>query len=178
MEKDNVSIGKEALKYGAIIAAALILLSLVAYVSNLSGNRFLGWLENIIIIGGLVWAMKNFRDKHRGGYMEFGQGVSLGTLVSLFGGSLTSLYSFIFLKYIDPSALEGLKNASIERMMQGGYSDAELEMMDSLFQFFYTPGMMLIGGILGAILGGVIISLILAAIIKKPKPLFEEATQE
>jgi len=178
MEKKNSSIGKEALKYGAIIAAVLILLSLVAYLSNLSGNSALGWLENVIIIGGLVWAMKNFRDKHLGGYMEFGQGVSLGTLASLFGGSLTSLYSFIFLKYIDPSALEELKEVSIERVMQGGYSDTELEMMDSIFQFVYTPGLMLIGGILSAILGGVIISLILAAIIKKPKPLFEEATQE
>lgn len=178
MEKQNPSVGKKALKYGAGIAAVLILLSLVAYVSNLSGNRALGWLENIIIIGGLVWAMKNFRDKHLGGYMEFGQGVSLGTLASLFGGSLTSLYSFIFLKYIDPSALEQLKEASLESVMQGGYSGTELEMMDSIFQFFYTPGMMLIGGILGAVLGGVIISLILAAIIKKPKPLFDEASQE
>ena len=136
MEKKNPSVGKEALRYGAVIAAILILLSLVAYVSNLSGNKVLGWLENIIIIGGLVWAMKNFRDKHLGGYMEFGQGVSVGVLTSLFGGSINSLYAFVFLKYIDPSALEELKEVSIESVMRGGYSDAELEMMDGLFQFF------------------------------------------
>ncbi len=178
METKSPSIGKQALKYGAIIAVVLILISIFTHVTNLTGNSMLGWLENLVIIAGLFWAMKVFRDTHVGGYMEFGQGVSFGTLASLFGGSLTSLYSFIFLKYVDPSVLVELKEVALENFLQGGYSEAELEMMDSIIQFVYTPGVMLIGGILGAVLGGVIISLILAAILKKPKPLFEEATQE
>lgn len=173
MENQNPSVVKAALKYGALIAGLLILLAVIQYKFRANDNAALGWLEMLVIIGGLYWSMKVYREHHLGGFMEFGQGVGYGTLASLFGGSIKSIYDYIFFKYIDPSFLEEIKNTAYDKLMQSGSSDAELNMMEKIYEMAYTPGIMLIGGILSAVLGGVIISLILAATLKKSKPLFD-----
>ena len=178
MEKQNPSVSKRSLFYGVLLGGILIGYSLIGYLFGLSGNNILDWIQNIVIIVGLGWSIKHFRDRYMGGYLEFGQGFGLGALTSIFGGTLVSVYNYVLFKYIDSSLLQQLKDTAIEEAMQRNSSEAELEMMDKILQFVYTPGMFLIGGILAAALGGIVISLILAAILKKPKPLFEEATQE
>ncbi len=56
--------------------------------------------------------------------------------------------------------------------------EGNIEMAEKSIRWFVNPPVMAIMGVLSSAIFGIIISLILAAIFKKDKPMFEEETQE
>ncbi|MBS2213434.1 DUF4199 domain-containing protein [Carboxylicivirga mesophila] len=173
MENQTPSVGKSAMTYGLYMGLALVVYSLIIYLVGLTGNKAAGWVSYIIIIAMLAFAMMNFRDKVNGGYLRYGQGVGLGILTALYGGILSSIFTFILVKYIDPGVIEQIVNQAMEEAMAGGANEEALAMAEKMVRMFTSPIAMLLMGIVGSAFIGAIISLILAAIFKKEPPVFE-----
>lgn len=163
---------RTALKWGVIIGIISILYSTALMVSGQVGNQALGYVIYLIIGVGIYLALNDFKKENLG-FIPYGQGLGLGTMMSAIVGLISSFYSFAYMKFIDSSITDQiLKNAENE-MEKKGLPDDQIEQAMEYSKMFMSPGVMFIVGVFFTLLLGFILSLIIAAIMKKDKPVFE-----
>lgn len=155
------------LGYGVIIALALIVFSLVLYLLGLDKNPGLMYLSYAILLVGIILVQINFRNKHMGGFIEYGKAVSIGTLSCLFLSILVAIYTFVFFKYIDPGAMEESMAMAEQKMIDRGMSDMEVEQGMAFAEKFQTVGFYTAMALLGNFIVGIIFSLITSIFVKK-----------
>ncbi|MBC3540755.1 DUF4199 domain-containing protein [Rufibacter sediminis] len=172
MHEPAVTPSSVGIRYGVITAFISIIFSLILYVTGLHTNKGLSYASMIIPIIGIVLAYNYFK-KENGGFMSYGQGLGTGTIVTAVSGVLSGLFTYIYLKFVDPNVLEQIRNSSIEEMENKGMSDEQIEQAVSMTEKFTTPEMMLVMGLIGAVILGFFLSLIIAAIMKRSRPEFE-----
>jgi len=167
-----------AIKYGVILGLISAIISLVTIISNSSGNYLIGIISFIISIIIVVMANKAYKSAN-GGYMSYGEGFKISLVSIVIGGIINGLVSFIYLQFIDPSALEAMKEAQIaatEKIMEALSVDIPEDQMDeaiakieadtTAFNFFKNA-------VISSIVGGLILALIIAAFTKKSRPEYE-----
>ena len=113
----------------------------------------------------LWWAMKTFsaRNAEVNGFTTYGNVFSYGLLTSFFSGIVLAAYSFVNIKWINPDAVEQMKEAmteSLERM--NGMNSSFLEAYYNNLEFWT-----IISVLIGAVIYGLIFSAILASSTKK-----------
>ncbi len=163
---------RTALKWGVIIGIINILYSTAIMVSGQIGNQNLGYAVYLIIGAGIYLALNDFKKENLG-FISFGQGLGLGTMMTAIVGLISSFYSFAYMKFIDSSIPEQiLKNAQRE-MEKKGLPDDQIDQAMEYSKMFMSPGVMFVAGVFFTVILGFILSLIIAAIMKKDKPVFE-----
>lgn len=179
MEQTNASWSKTAMTYGIYLGLISILYSVILYVTGQTGNQTLGYVGYIFIIGIVIWALITYRDKINGGYMSYGTGVGIGFMTALIGGILGSIFAYVLFAIIDPSLPEQLLGKALEEAIaKNPEIEQNLDMVEGMMRKMMSPTAIAIMGVVSSAIGGIIISLILAAIFKKDKPMFEEAQAE
>jgi hypothetical protein len=167
MEEKSVSIWKSTMLSGVYLAIALILLSVIFYVTGNSFSKTAQYLTYPIMIAGVIWGQVNYK-KELGGFAAYGQMFTAGLLTMVFASIITSIYTYLLYTVIDPSLQEQLRIFTEEQIIaQGKVPEEQLEMAINMTAKFQTPTMMLIMGIAGGAFIGAIISLITAIFIKK-----------
>ena len=167
-----------AVKYGVILGLISALVNLITIISNSSGNYLIGIISFIISIIVVVMANKAYKSAN-GGFMSYGEGFKISLVSIVIGGIISGLVSFIYLQFIDPSALEAMKEAQIaaaEKVMEAFNVDIPEEQMDetiarieadtTAFNTFKST-------VISSIVGGVILALIIAAFTKNTRPAYE-----
>ncbi len=166
---ENPSTARLALKWGAILGAALIAYTLVLYLTDNVGNSKLGFISIIMSVAGLVLAMRDFRTLN-GGYMTYGEGVSLGTLTAAVSGLLSSLFQAFYTTLIDPTIMTRMADkARVQLEETGKLTDEQIEQQMSFVTMFQSPGITFAFGVIASVIFGLLLSLIIAAIMKKNK---------
>lgn len=166
---DQPSTARVALKWGLILGVAQIIYSIIIFVSDNFGNRALGSVAYVLIIIGIVLAMRDFRTQN-GGYMTYGEGLSTGTLTATISGLLSSLFSVFYMTFIDTGIMERVLDQAREQMeAQGNLSDEKIDQAMEITQKFQSPGILFAFGVLGAAFMGLIFSLIIAAFMRRNK---------
>lgn len=179
MENKPVSVWKGALNPALMLGFVLILYTLVLYFMDQSFNRKLGWISLIIIIGGIVYGIKVFRDDSRGGVLTYGQGVGAGTVIGLYAGILNALFGIILFTLIDPDLIEKLYTFMEEQMIsQGRLSEALIEQQMTFMKKIMTPITSPLFGILNSVFYGVLVSLIASIFLKREGDGFQKAMAE
>ncbi len=116
--------------------------------------------------------------KASGGYMSFREVFGVVFIMILVSGLLYFTYNFIYFKVIDPDFMEKIKTASLSWMEKRGMSDEALNKASADFDkrivesktfslsknLFAFVGMIIIDSLFG---------LIVCAVVKKNKPMFE-----
>jgi len=166
---DQVTTTRVALKWGLITGLALVVYSTLLYALGQVTNGALTTLIYVILAVGLVLGMREYRTLNAG-YLTFGEGVSLGALLSAVAGMLSSAYSVLYTTFIDPSMQERVMEQTREQLEeQGKLTDEQIDQALELTQSFQSPGLQFVIGILGTILIGVLFSLIIAAVMRRHK---------
>ncbi|AXE17421.1 DUF4199 domain-containing protein [Runella rosea] len=168
MEQQTTT-ARTALKFGIISGVASIVFITILYVSGQAANSALAWLGAIITIAAMVLGMKEYRTLN-GGFMTYGQGLGIGTLMSAVGGFISAVYSYIYNEFIDNTLRQQILDKVREDLENRGMDDAQVEQALAMSEKFSSPGITFALSIFGAILIGFIISLIVSAIMKKDKP--------
>jgi hypothetical protein len=163
---------RTALKWGVIIGIISILYSTAIMISGQIGNQALGYVIYAIIAVGLYMAMNDFKKENQG-FMSYGQGLGLGVLKCTIVGLISGFFSFAYMKFIDPTITDQMMKKAIEEMEKKGLTDDQIEQAMEYSKMFMNPGVLFIAGLIGTIFIGFILSLIIAAIVKKEKPVFE-----
>ena len=168
MEKQTTT-ARVALKWGLITGVALVLYSTILFILDEVTNRGLSLVIYVILIAGIVLAMREYRTAN-GGYMAYGEGISIGALLSAIAGFISSAFSVFYTQIIDPGFQERMTEkirAQLED--QGNLSDEQIDQAIEIGQKFQGPGIAFVVGIAGTVLIGVIFSLIIAAFIRRNK---------
>jgi hypothetical protein len=167
--EQRTTISKVGIRYGLITAVLLIIYGLVLQFTGLYTNQALTWISYLIIAVMVYLAHTAYKDGGDG-YMSIGQGLGIGVLLSLVAGVLSSLFSFLYLKFVDDSMIGKIKEMQIEKMEESGMDDATIDQAMNTVDKMMTPSMMLLMGVLGMLFIGFIISLIISLFTKKSNP--------
>ena len=174
------SLVKTALQFGLYTGLALVIYTLLLIITGLDLNFALGMVSFAILVGGIVLALKAFRQQN-GGFMTYGQGLGAGALTSLVVGLLVSLFSVIYSFYVDPSQRERQLKYTVEKseeMMKKfnapeGDIDTAVEKVREDFNNTGPVKTLFTGMLTYAIIGSVL-SLVIAAIMKKNPGVFAQ----
>lgn len=156
------------LKWGLISGVISSLTSLITYIVGIT-NSSMTIVGTVIAIVLIILAHKEYKSDGDG-FMSYGKGLGIGTLLSLVSGIVSSIVSYVYLKFVDSSYFDLLRENQIAGMEESGLSDDQIEQALEFSSFSFSPEFILIGVILGAVFFGFILSLIITAFTKNSDP--------
>ena len=169
MEEKKASYGKMSLYYGLVVGGLMILLSLILYIFDVGRESYLNSIQYLILLGGIIWGAKTYRDLYLDGNITYGKSFSVGFMIGLFASIISSIYIFLFFQYFDPGMLTEILNSAEQKILETNpnISDADLEMALKISAKFSTPVMIAVWAFVANVIVSVIISLIVSIFIKK-----------
>lgn len=167
------SFGKTAVNAGLVLGVVMVLVSHAGYLwGNLGTSSWVGylnWLGDFVV---LYYFIRHYREKYNGGYLEYWKGVGLGMMTALLSAIVYALYFIILIK-ADPHYLDQILQLSADALVQSGFKENEVDKMMKMSAELMTPVTILFSSFLSSGILGFIISLIVSAILRKNKPIFE-----
>ncbi len=167
MEQNKVSVWKATLNPGIFLGLVLVLYSLLLYFTDQMTNKNLGYISLVIMIVGLFFGIKSFRDNARGGFLTYGQAVGAGAVISLYAAILSAIFAYVLYAYIDPDLVQKVLEVSRDKLMEKGLSDEQIEMSMKISSKFVKPWIMSVSAIFNGVVFGTLISLILGIFLKR-----------
>ncbi len=157
-------------RYGLIQAVISIAYFLVLTVAGVDMTSGIGrWASIIFYIAIIYLAHKNYKDQGDG-FMSYGQGMSITFWLGLVCSLIYSAFFYGYIKLIDSSFVETIKNNEIEKMQEKGMSDEQIDQAMGFAAPFMTPEAMLIFGLVFGIIFILIVGLVISAITQHKNP--------
>ncbi len=135
-------------------------------------------LVNYLVIIGILFYEASYRRKLNGGYIEtraMMQTLFISVLIFEF---FYSVFNFIYLKYIDPGVIDSMKEAMRHMLDKAGDQLGDEQRKEAMERFDElgeaTQVVQVIKSYFISIAVSGIIALIVSAIMKKRKPVFQE----
>ncbi|MDX5436434.1 MAG: DUF4199 domain-containing protein [Pontibacter sp.] len=172
MTEKEPSVSSVALKYGFVFALIGVVFTLILMVSGLAENRWLSSIAYLILIAGIVIAMKNYKEQNHG-YMSYGQGLGIGSLVSAVFGFLSGLSSWLYMEFVDPNYMGRIMEKQREEMIRQGLTDEQIDAGMAMAENFQGPFTLILGATIVTVIIGFLLSLIISAVMKNSRPEFE-----
>ena len=163
---------KPYLKYGLITVCVLIIWTMIQYITGLDrsdAGQYLSWISYPIMILFIVLTMKEQKNLN-GEYLGFGEGFKCGLLMMVIVAVFMSAFTYLYFTYINPDLIDFISEKTREEMENRDLSDDEIEKAMDFTGLFMNTNIMTIMALAGNIVLGAIFSLIVAAIVKKEKP--------
>ena len=174
-QENNPNLMKSTMTSGAILGTALVIFSLILYMAGLIFSKGLSYFSWLILIGGIVWGIKSYKDQQQG-FISYGRALGVGMLTVLFASIIAALFNYILYAYIDPSLVEkSIEMARNQMVEKGTLSDEQIELGLSMTKKLMQPGFMALMTVFGSGFMGLIFSLIIAAFMKNEKSVFSGA---
>ena len=164
------SVWSKGSKGGLITGAVLIVFSLVIHLIGETSNQLLSGIFTIIsLIVGIVLTHRAFKEEN-GGFMTYGQGLGMGSVVGLISGVLLGIFSFIYISFVDDSSIQQAIDTARDQYEEMGMSDAQIDQSMGMVEMFTSPAMIFVFSVLGVLLYAFILSLIISAFTKNNHP--------
>lgn len=164
-------------KYGVIYGVVSIVFTLAVYLiaPQLFAKFWLGFISIAIAIFFMSQAIKDVRSTN-GGYIDFGSAFVQGLGTFVVGLVISSIFTYILYNFIDPG-LEDVIKGHLAETMSGFEEMMGEEAFDQMLEGVEAQDMASIGttikNVFGGSLFGAIIALIVAAIMKKNRPMMD-----
>lgn len=170
----KVSFLGNAFTYSLIISVFSIILAIVYYVFAIEtfSYGFMAFsliISLVIIIGAMLFGLKNYREKALGGVISFGKAFLQAFAIGILGFAVVAIFNYVFHAWIAPEYAASQVDGFIS-FMEGFGSNVPEEVFDeaiSDFESKMNPMGQMIEGIKNGAFLSLIISLIMAASIKK-----------
>ncbi|TXK48600.1 DUF4199 domain-containing protein [Pontibacter qinzhouensis] len=172
MIEKQPSVASVALKYGLAGGVIAVLYSAILMIFGQSTNKWLAFLSYFILVGAMVVAMQQFKKENQG-FMSYGQGLGLGTLVATIIGVLSGVFTVIYTTFVDPDYMANIMDQQRMELEDRGMSDEQIDAALAIGESMSGPFMTLVMSIFGFALIGLLLSLVISAIMKKNRPQFE-----
>ena len=168
-ENSTVTVNRVAMKWGFIVGLISVALTIVIDLVGLTGNQVIQWV-GLLIFGVIVFIAHREFKNDGDGYMTYGQGLGLGTLMAVVSSGISSVFTFVYVLYIDSSIIDVAREKAISDMESSGSNDAEIEQAMVYVEQFTSPLWITIISLVVGVFLGFIISLIISAITQKKSP--------
>jgi len=174
MEPKSNPMYKSAMTSGLILGIALVVFSLIIYIMGIVKPPFwVGIIQYLIIIGGIVYGTKKFRDEDLGGEISYSKALGFGILICVFAAVVSGIYTVLLMTVIDPDFINKMMSAIEEEYVKMGMSEDQIEASMKIVSKMQSPVIMAITQVIGFAFMGTIFSLVTSAFLKKDKPIFE-----
>ncbi|WP_276372521.1 DUF4199 domain-containing protein [Chryseolinea sp. H1M3-3] len=158
------------IRYGVINGVIGIAYFLILTMADIDMSKGFGrWGGTIITIVIVFLAHKYFKE-NGDGYMSFGQGVGIGFWTGLVSAVISSLFTYIYAKFIDPSFISTIREKAIEDMEAKGQSQEQIDAAMKFVEMFTSAEAILVMGVIFGVLIVVIVALIISIFTQKPHP--------
>ncbi len=164
---------KPFLKYALLTSAVIIIWSLIIYLTGLdrsAAGKYLNYASYPIMILFIVLAV-NEEKSLNGGYLGFDPAFKTGFFMMLVVAAIMGAFTYVYFSYINPGIMDLASEKARESMEDRDMSKEEIERAMRYAKFFMSSGAMTAMAFFLNIILGAVFSLIIAAIMKKEKPL-------
>jgi len=176
MEEINESEGKVStraagIRYGAIAGLVSVVYFVVLTTLGVDTTEGIGrWASLLFTILLIYLAHKYYKD-NGDGFMSIGQGIGIGFWLGLISAVISSIFTYIYVKFIDNNFIQQLLDKQRAAMEEGGnLTDEQIDQAMSMTSKFMTPELMLLFGLIGGVIIVVIISIVVSLITQKKAP--------
>jgi hypothetical protein len=162
--------------YALVLAAANIVFNLVSFLLGFQTDRIAEgtWFNLLFYAIGIVVTLlgiRAVRDEGKDKSMSYGKGVGSGVLINLYGGLISSIYSFFHLTFINPNFGDYMMDLMQKKWADAGMGDAQIDAASKFMRFFFSPAMASVTGLIYTVLFGLVVALVASAFLKRaPKP--------
>ena len=164
-EYENPSVKSVSIKWGLINGLIGIVFFIIIDLAGQAGNQGLQWIGLLIFLVILILAHKEFKDEGNG-FMTYGQGLGIGTLLAVISGMISNLFFLIYVSFISSDFIEIIKEKQIMEMEDKGMSDSEIDQAMGFAEVFMTPVAMSFMGLIFGVFFAFIVSLIVSIFTK------------
>lgn len=168
--EQKTSIWKSGLTLGVYLAIAVVLYSVVLYVTGLGFNQWAGYASIAIIAIGIVLIQLNYK-KQQDGFLTYGQGVGVSVIAMISVGVISLVYTYLLYAVIDPDYYQQfllfMEEQTTATLIERGMGEDQIQMSIEMQQKFQTPIILAGGALINSVFIGLIVSLISSIFIKK-----------
>lgn len=167
-----------ALKWGLISGIISFISSFFQQYSGLMDDVIEenAWLSvligSVLTVTFIFLCLKEYRLENND-ELSYGKGVGLSTMLGAITGLVAGIFNFIYLKFIDNGYLERQLDKLRDQWDEQGLSSAQIEQAEKMIQMFMGPGVQMVIIVLFSIIFHVLISLVVSAVLKREKPIFD-----
>lgn len=169
---EKVTVKQLGMKWGVILALISFAYFMILNMAGLAGEQSYGYIGYVFTIVIFVLAHKAFKEDGDG-FMSFGEGFKIGALITIISSIISSILTYIYIKFVDGSMLELIKDKAIADMEEQGMGEDEIETAMGFMEMFMSAEGILIMGIIMSIIFGFIIALVVTAFTKNADPSME-----
>ncbi len=161
--------------YALTLTICGALLNLLLYFTGfqtekLATGQYFQWLGFVMMFAILWLGIKAVRDEAPEKGMSYGRGVGTGTLISLYSGLMSAVYSFIHFKFVNPEFADYQLALIRPKWEAAGMAEAQMDQAEKMTRAMMGPVAQAILTPIMVVIFGLILSLIIAAILKRPAP--------
>jgi len=168
---EQPSSARLALKWGGILGLVLILITLIMYMTTPVGNAGFSALTIVAMVAFISLALLEYRRANEG-FITYGEGMGVGALLSAVAGLLSSAFITFYNVVIDPTIQQRATEMAREQLEKQNMSDEQIEQAMEMAQKFQAPSFVFVAQVFGTIIMGVLLTLIVAAIVRRNRPVF------
>lgn len=129
-------------------------------------GRYTGFAALIFTILGLYLGIKAYRRHDKAGKINYWETVFAGIRISLVAGLITSVFTFLYLQYINPDFTEFMVETNKKILQEHGATAAHLQTNAQITRERYSSLPQALRAFGGFVAAGSMFSLILAGILK------------
>lgn len=167
--ENKPTVFQTGLRYGLILGLALIVLTLIFNIAGVALDSKLRWLGILAPII-LIYLGHEYFKGGNDGYMSYGQGLGIGTVLGGASYFLSGVFGWIYNKFVDDSLLNGLMENQRLALEEQGLGDAQIDQAMDITEMFASGPLSILMAVIVGLIVGLIISLIVSAITKNSNP--------
>lgn len=161
--------------YALILTVCGAIFNLLMYFTGLQTEKlatgqYFQWLGLVMMFVVLWLGIKAVRDEAPEKGMSYGRAVGAGTLISLYSGLMSSVYSYIHFKFLNTEFADYQLQLIRSKWEAAGMGEAQMEQAEKFTRMMMGPGAQAILTPIFVTIFGVICALIIAAFLKRNPP--------
>jgi hypothetical protein len=158
------------IRYGLIGGLISIVYFLVLTTAGIDMSQGIGrWAGMLITIAIVFLAHKYFKE-NGDGFMSYGQGVGIGFWIGLISAAISSVFTYIYAKFIDTSFITTIREKAIADMEAQGQPQSQIDAAMPWVERFTSAEMIFFLGLFFGVLITVVVALIISIFTQKPQP--------
>jgi uncharacterized membrane protein (DUF106 family) len=174
VNESDVSFMPVVQKYTLIMAATSIILTLISSLMGMSNLILMSLIGLLVIVAMVVipvLGVKEHRNNQLGGLISFGRAFLVAMLILAVSILISTIFNYVYMNFINPSYIDTMKEGMTEMMEKYNLPEAQLEESLKPLEEMKTP-MGNLKSLAKSLAMSAVISLIVAAIMKRNRPIF------
>lgn len=150
----------------AVIGIIYFIILRVADVDMQGPASWLGW----VITAVLIFLAHKYYKENGDGFLNYSQGIGIAFWLGLVSAAISSVFTYIYIKFVDTAFIDMIKDKQYEDMQSRGMSDEQIDQAMKFAGMFATPEAIFIMGFIMTVISAVIIALIVTLITQNKRP--------